>query len=59
MSDRNVPRKYVKLYNRAMTGRSRKAAIRMQCIECCGDNEKEVAMCTDGGCPLFKYRLNG
>ena len=37
--------------------------VAARCPQCGGelqlDNEKEVAMCTDGGCPLFKYRLNG
>jgi hypothetical protein len=56
---RSIPKKYLKLYNRAMTGRSRKAAIRSFCIECMGYNEKEIPICTDKGCPLFKYRLRG
>lgn len=56
---RDVPKKYCKLYNRAVSGKSRKAAIRSFCLECVGYLENEVKACTDTGCPLFKYRLKG
>jgi hypothetical protein len=59
MTGRDIPKKYRKLYNRAKNSTSRKAAIRMFCIECTGYEGKEVAICTDRGCPLYKYRLNG
>ena len=56
MSYRDVPPRYAKMYKRAMSGKSRKAATRMQCIECMGYVESEVELCTDPGCPLFPYR---
>ena len=56
---RSVPAKYNKLYEKACTGKSRKAAVRSQCLECMGYKDNEVTACTDGGCPLFNYRLKG
>jgi len=57
--NRDIPRKYRKLYQKAVSGRSRKAAIRSFCVECVGYVEKEVPICTDLGCPLYHYRING
>jgi len=57
--ERDIPKKYRKLYQKAVSGRSRKAAIRSFCLECVGYIEKEVPICTDGACPLYKYRLKG
>ena len=56
MTVRNTPRKYKPMYDRAMSGKSRKAAMRMFCLECVGYSEGEVALCTDTYCPLFPYR---
>jgi hypothetical protein len=59
MGERNVPRRFRKLYRKTIETTSRKAAIRMMCVECMGYNPKEVELCKDTGCPLFKYRLKG
>ena len=57
MSERkNIPTKYVELYKKSKSGKSRTAAMKMQCIECCGYNLSEVHKCTDHGCPLFEFR---
>lgn len=56
---RIVPKKYQRLYTKAINKRSRKAAVRSFCLECAGFSEKEVQNCTDGDCPLYKYRLSG
>lgn len=55
--DRIVPKKYLGLYNKR--NKSRKSAIRSQCIECCGYSEVDVRECADKGCPLWKWRLRG
>ena len=55
----DVPVKYRKLYQRAWSGSSRKAAIRAQCLECVGWLPREVKLCTAPACPLYKYRLKG
>jgi hypothetical protein len=44
------------LYDRAMTGKSRKAAMRMFCLECMGYSERGVEECTTTVCPLYPYR---
>ncbi len=51
-----IPKKYRRLYDRAMSGKSPKAARKAQCLECVGWVIKEVFRCTDSGCPLHPYR---
>lgn len=58
MKFEDIPKKYRGLYVKGRNG-SRKAAIRVKCLECCGFEEKEVRGCTDPGCPLYAYRLHG
>lgn len=54
-NNRIIPKRYQKLYDRAMKGKSRKAAMKSFCIECMGYVYEEVEKCTDNGCPLFPY----
>ena len=56
-SEYSVPRQYQKLYAKRNT--SRKAAIRMACLECVGFIAKEVELCTEETCPLYRWRLKG
>lgn len=56
MKMKDVPRKYRKLYERAMRGKSRKAAMKAFCAECVQWQINEVEKCTDVGCPLYPYR---
>ncbi|MCP4256636.1 MAG: hypothetical protein GY774_03805 [Planctomycetes bacterium] len=51
-----MPKQYRPTYDRAMSGKSRKAAMRAFCSECCGWEIREVFLCTDLGCPLYPYR---
>jgi hypothetical protein len=51
-----MPKLYRALYDRAVSGKSRKAAMHGFCIECCGYQIKEVHLCTDLGCCLYPYR---
>jgi len=51
-----MPQRYRESYNRAMTGRSRKAAMYSFCAECCGYEIREVFLCTSPECPLYPYR---
>ena len=32
-------------------------AIKKNCLECCGDNQNEVKLCTATSCPLYSFRL--
>lgn len=56
--ERDIPRigGYQKLYDKAMTGKSRKSAMKAFCLECCGWERTEVHLCSDTGCPLYLYR---
>ena len=51
-----IPNRYHALYEQAMKGKSRKAAMRVFCLECCGWEIKEVFLCSDIECPLYPYR---
>jgi hypothetical protein len=53
---RQIPEVKRELYQRAMLGRDRKAAMDAYCLECCGWVDEEVFLCTDPGCPLYPYR---
>lgn len=55
-NNRVMPKRYQKLYDKAMKGKSRKAAIKSFCIECMGYVFEEVIDCIDKGCPLYPYR---
>ena len=52
----DIPKKHQKQYTRAMTGKSRKAAMDFKCSECMGFVSSEVKLCTDTGCSLYPYR---
>jgi len=47
---------YRKTYQRAMTGKSRKAAIKSFCLECVHWEREEIRRCTYRKCPLHPYR---
>jgi len=51
-----MPKMYRGIYDKAVKGKSRKAAMHAQCLECAGWQIKEVFNCTDSGCPLYPYR---
>ena len=51
-----IPRKYRRLFDRAVSGKSLSASINCQCLECCDWISSEVILCSDLGCPLFAVR---
>jgi len=51
-----IPKLYRGIYDKAIRGRSRKAAMHSFCLECCGYQIAEVFLCTDLGCQLYPYR---
>ena len=53
----DVPVKYRALYAKAMSGKSRRAAVRAHCLMCVGWVPEEVTKCTAPNCPLYPYRL--
>ena len=54
---REIPKKFQELYDKRT--KSRKAAVRSFCLECCGYDADEVRKCTDKDCPLYLYRIKG
>lgn len=52
---RYTPR-YENLAKRVFSGRSRGAAVKLKCLECCNWQRNEVRDCTIGGCALWQYR---
>ncbi len=52
----DVPESLRPMYLRAMSGRSRQAAVRVNCLMCVGWNSAEVDRCTATSCPLYPYR---
>lgn len=57
MDEHDVPVKYRPMRQRALTGKSRRAAIRLFCLQCTGWSEAAVKTCPATGCPLHSYRL--
>jgi hypothetical protein len=55
----DVPKMYLKVYDRAMSGKSQAAAIRANCLMCVGWQYQEVKLCTAPACPLYPYRITG
>ena len=53
---RQIPERYRALYDLAMTGTSRKAAMKAFCLGCVGWEIKEVHRCTSYGCTLHAFR---
>ena len=51
-----IPKSHKKNYDKAMRGRSLKAATKAFCLECVCWEKEEVRECTDLSCPLYPYR---
>lgn len=52
----DTPETMRRTYLRAVSGRSKPAAIRAFCAECVGWDREEVRRCTAPACPLYPYR---
>lgn len=58
----SMPKKYRRQYDKAVEGRSLRACINAQCLECVYWQSREVTLCTDLSCPLYAvrpYRISG
>ena len=53
---RHMAPKYRPMYHRAVRGKSLRACVNSQCLECMGWQSREVAGCTDLSCPLYAVR---
>ena len=52
----HVPVLYRPTYERAFSGKSKAAAIKAACLNCCGNVRAEVTACAVYACPLFSHR---
>lgn len=51
-----MPRAYRANYDKAVKGRSLRACVNAQCLECVCWQKMEVRLCTDLACPLYTVR---
>ncbi len=51
-----MPQSCQGLYKRAVTGKSLRACIKAQCLECVAWQRVEVTLCTSLACPLYPVR---
>ncbi|MFC1739144.1 hypothetical protein ACFL1G_08860 [Planctomycetota bacterium] len=51
-----IPRAYRAIYDRAVQGKSLRAAVNSFCIGCTGYQREEVRLCTSLACPLYAVR---
>lgn len=51
-----IPKLYRGIYDRAVKGKSLRAAINAFCLECVCWQREEIRQCTDLACPLFAVR---
>ncbi len=52
----HVPENCLKIYDKAMEGKSLRAAINARCIDCCAWQKVEVHKCPAMACPLWAVR---
>ncbi len=51
-----IPKLYKPVYQRAVKGKSLRACINAQCLECVMWVRNEITLCTDTACPLWAVR---
>jgi hypothetical protein len=51
-----MPRSYRAVYDKAVSGKSLRAAINSFCLECVCWQIEEIRNCSDVGCPLYTVR---
>jgi len=51
-----IPKKYRTVYDKAISGKSRSAAMKAFCLECTMWQKDEIRLCSDTSCPLYPYR---
>jgi len=51
-----IPKVYQQNYKTAISGKSRAAAVKAKCLDCCNWQRVEVADCLVEICPLWLFR---
>ncbi len=54
---RSVPVLSAGIVERAISGKSRAAAVRAKCLDCCHWSRAEAAACSVVTCPLFEFNV--
>ena len=54
--ENDVPKKYQKIYKKALLKRKKSAAIKAFCLECTCWQENEIINCNSISCPLHELR---
>ena len=54
--EQQMPKVHRANYRGAVSGKSRRAAIKAFCLECVCWQKEEVRLCTALACPLYPYR---
>jgi hypothetical protein len=52
----HIPSSYRGNYRKAMSGKSRAAALKAKCLDCMNWQRTEVTACAAETCPLYPYR---
>ena len=52
----DMPKIHRATYDKALGGKSLRAAVNSFCMECCYWQKEEVRLCTSPTCPLYPYR---
>lgn len=52
----DIPKVYRGIYDKALTGKSLRAAVNAFCLECVCWQREEVRLCPSTPCPLWLYR---
>lgn len=52
----SIPLAYQKNYEKAMSGKSDRAAVKAKCLDCTGYQKNEIAKCPSTTCPLHPRR---
>ena len=52
----NIPKVYQANYETAISGKSRAAAVKAKCLDCCCWQRVEISCCPVDTCPLHPYR---
>ncbi len=53
---KHIPDNCLKIYDKAILGKSLRAAINARCIDCCAWQKAEVHKCPAMSCPLWAVR---
>jgi hypothetical protein len=54
--EEHIPALYRGNYRKAISGKSKAAALKAMCLDCVNWQRQEISQCTVETCPLYPYR---